>query len=106
MSKAKQRVAIEFCVKLGKSPTETCNLLEQAYGDSVLKNTQVFKWHKRFRDGWAEEEIEESRGRPNTSTDNEHITNVSALIVEDPRMTVRRIADSWYFKIQRSSNSF
>ena len=38
--------------------------------------------------------MNESRGRPNTSTDDEHTATVSALIVEDALMSVRRIAET------------
>ena len=36
MSKDKQQAAIEFCVKLGKTATETRELLQQAYDDLLL----------------------------------------------------------------------
>jgi hypothetical protein len=32
-----QRVNIKFCVKLGKTATETLHLLRDAYGDEALK---------------------------------------------------------------------
>jgi hypothetical protein len=32
-----QRVNIKFCVKLGKTATETLQLLRDAYGDEALK---------------------------------------------------------------------
>jgi hypothetical protein len=48
---AKQQLrAIEFCVWLGKSGSETLQLMHQAYGDDAMRRAEVFKWWKRFRD--------------------------------------------------------
>ena len=44
-----QRVNVKFCVKLGKSTTETYNSLTKVYGDECLSRTQVFEWFKRFK---------------------------------------------------------
>ena len=38
-----QRYAIKFCAKLGKSGSETLQLLRTAYGDAVLSSFQVFR---------------------------------------------------------------
>ena len=46
----KQRVNVKFCVKLGKSATETYNLLKKVYGDDfylVLKFLSGLKGLKR-----------------------------------------------------------
>ena len=44
---AEQPVNVKFCVKLGKSATETYDLLKKVYGDECLSRTQVFVWFKR-----------------------------------------------------------
>jgi len=46
-----QRVNVKLCVKLGKSATETYDLLKKVYGDELLSRTQVFKWFKRLKEG-------------------------------------------------------
>jgi len=46
-----QRVNLKFCVKLGKSATETYDLLKKVYGDECLSCTQVFEWFERFKEG-------------------------------------------------------
>jgi len=46
-----QRYAITFCVKLGKSGSETLQLLMTVYGDAVLSSSQVLGWYKAFKDG-------------------------------------------------------
>jgi hypothetical protein len=40
------RVNNKFCVKLGKTPTETLQLLSDAYGDDALSWARVFEWHR------------------------------------------------------------
>ena len=41
-----QRINIKFCVKLGKTATETLKMLRDVYGDSSRSRTRVFKLHK------------------------------------------------------------
>jgi hypothetical protein len=46
-----QRVNVKFCVKLGKTPTETCEMLQTVYGEEALSHISVFEWFKQFKDG-------------------------------------------------------
>jgi hypothetical protein len=47
--KIEQPVCIKFCVKLGKSATETLEMLREAFGEYSLSRTAVFEWHSRFK---------------------------------------------------------
>ena len=62
-----QRYAVKFCVKLGKSASETLELIKQAYGDDALSHTRVFEWHKMFKEGRDHVEDEHHVGRPSTA---------------------------------------
>ena len=42
---------IKFCYKLGKTTTETHEMLVQVYGTEVVSRKCVYDWFKRFRDG-------------------------------------------------------
>jgi hypothetical protein len=44
-----QCVCIKICAKLGKSATETLEMLCEAFGEHSLTLTVVFEWHSRFR---------------------------------------------------------
>ena len=46
-----QRINLKFLVRLGKTPTETFNLLQEVYEDAMMSRTRIFEWHKRFREG-------------------------------------------------------
>jgi hypothetical protein len=46
-----QRVCIKFCQKLGKTATETCEMLQQAFGETALSRSKTFEWYSRFKNG-------------------------------------------------------
>ena len=88
-----QRYAIKFCVKLNKSATETFASLTQAYGDTTLSRTMVFKWHKAFKEGRENVEDEPRSGRPMSSTNDQNVEVVRAVMAKDRRLSVRMIAE-------------
>jgi protein gp37 len=57
---------IEFCVWLGKSGSETLQLINQAYGDDAMRWAGVFKWWKNFRDGETNVKDEPHSSKPRT----------------------------------------
>jgi hypothetical protein len=44
-----QQTNIKFCVKIGKSASETLALLTVAYGEYAVKISSVFEWHRWFK---------------------------------------------------------
>jgi len=46
-----QQINIKFCVKIGKSASETLALLMVAYGEYAVKNWSVVEWHRWFKEG-------------------------------------------------------
>jgi len=74
------RVNVKFCVKLGKSTTETYDLLKKVYGDECLSCTQVFEWFKRFKEGRKENEDDQRPGHPSTSKTDTNIEKVSEIV--------------------------
>ncbi|GBM46699.1 hypothetical protein AVEN_244145-1 [Araneus ventricosus] len=46
-----QRVNIKFYFKVGKTATETHEMLVKVYGVDAVSKKCVFEWFKRFRDG-------------------------------------------------------
>ena len=88
-----QRYATKFCVKLNKSATERFASLTEAYGDATLSRTKVFKWHKAFKEGRENVEDDPHSGRPISSTNEQNVEVVRAVIAEDRRFSVRMIAE-------------
>ena len=83
-----QRYAIKFCVKLNKSAS-----LTEAYGDATLSRTMVFKWHKVFKEGRENVENDPRSRRPISSTNDENVEVVRAVMVKDRRLSVTMIAE-------------
>ena len=59
-----QRICIKFCFKIGKTATETYQLLQQPYGEDAMGRTQVFDWFRRFKEGRKSVESDPRSGRP------------------------------------------
>ena len=74
-----QRVNVKFCVKLGKSATETYHFLKKVYGDECLSRTQVFEWFKRFKEGREEIGDDQRPGRPSTSKTEANIEKIGEI---------------------------
>ncbi|XP_039314693.1 protein GVQW3-like [Solenopsis invicta] len=89
-----QRYAIKFCVKLGKSATETLPLIQQAFGSDCLSKSQVFRWHKSFKEGQEEVTDEPRIGRPSTSRIDENVTRVRDCLNFDRRLSLQLIAET------------
>jgi hypothetical protein len=60
--KIEQCVCIMFCVKLGKSATETLEMLREAFGQHSLSHTAVFEWHSCCKGGQLSVEIDKHSG--------------------------------------------
>jgi len=88
-----QRICIKFCFKIGKTATETDQLLQQAYGEDAKGRTQVSDWFRRFKEGRTSGESDPRSGRPSTSRNEEMIAKVRTIIRNNRRLTVREIAD-------------
>jgi len=71
-----QRICIKFCFKIGKTATETYQLLQQAYGEDAMGLTQVFDWFRRFKEGRTPFESNSRSGRPSKSRNDEMIAKV------------------------------
>ena len=75
-----QRVNVKFCVKLGKSATETYDLLKKVCGDECLSHTQVFEWFKRFKEGREEIGDDQCPCHGSTSKTDANIKKVGEIV--------------------------
>jgi hypothetical protein len=74
--KIEQRVFIKFCVKLGKSTSETLEMLREGFGEHSLSWTAVFEWHSCFKAGRVSVEDGERSGRPSTSKTTKNVEKI------------------------------
>ena len=88
-----QCYVIKFCAKLGKSGSETLQLLRTAYGNAVLSSTQVLRCHKALKDGRESVEDKQRAGRPSTSKTENNVAHVKAVLDRDRRFSVRLMAE-------------
>ena len=65
---------LRSAAKHGKSGSETLQLLRTAYGDAVLCSSQVFRWHKAFKNERDSVEDEQRTGRPSTSRTEDNVS--------------------------------
>ena len=84
-----QRANIKFCFKLGKSFTETHNLLKQVYSDNCLSRTRVYAWYKRFQEGREDIQDDEHPGPSNTVVTQSNIEKVREFIKNEPKSSLR-----------------
>ena len=79
---------IKFCYKLGKTVTETHEMLVQVYGTEAVSRKCVYDWFKRFHDGKETTEDEPRSGRPSTSRTPDMIEHVRQMLAQDWRVTL------------------
>jgi transposase len=78
-----QTGCIKFCVKVRKTAAE-------AY---ALKETTIYKWFKRSKNGRTSTDGDEQSGRPSTSRSEILIAQVKNIIHGNRRLTVREVAE-------------
>ncbi|KOC61326.1 Putative uncharacterized protein FLJ37770, partial [Habropoda laboriosa] len=76
-----------------KSPKETYQMMQNAYGSDCLGRTQLFEWYSRFKNGRRTLEDVPRKGRPSTSRTYENLERVRMLLVKDRRMTCEMLSE-------------
>ncbi len=92
-----QQYIIKFCVKHKKTVTETKEMLDAAYSESVILQGSVYRWYKKFKDGRKNVELMGRTGAPMTAL-TKLINTGTTLILDNPHLTVRHLAsllDIW-----------
>ena len=79
---------MKYYVKLGKSTTETYDMLKKVYGDECLSHTQVFQWFKRFKEGREEFGDDQHPGHPSTSKPDVNIEKVGEIVWQNHRLSI------------------
>ena len=55
-------------MRLGKTGSETFEMLKQAFSDFCMSRSQTFEWFGRFKNGRTSTPNDDRSGRPSTAT--------------------------------------
>ena len=83
-----QRVCSKFCVRLGKTGSETFEMLKQAFGDLCISCSRTFEWFGRFKNGRTSTANDDRSGWPSTATTPSKVEQVQAAVNQDRRHTI------------------
>ncbi|UYV63396.1 hypothetical protein LAZ67_2003952 [Cordylochernes scorpioides] len=84
----KQRVCIEFCLKLGKTASESFQMLKQAFKEDALSQSRTFEWFARFKAGRTSVKDHLHTGRPLSIRNPE-----KALKIKNPKNNYQRLSE-------------
>jgi hypothetical protein len=87
-----QRMNTKFCSKLGKTPTEIYEMLQNVCGEESLSRSGEFEWFKRSKDGSENLQSDPSSGvlQP---LEMQTVANVREMVTRDSRRALRMMAD-------------
>jgi len=80
-------------VKIGKSFTETFEMVKIAFREEAMGRTQTYEWWNRFKEGRTSVDDDPRSGRPSTSKTDDNVANVREVIRSNRRLTVREVAE-------------
>lgn len=83
-----QKANIKFCFKLGKTFTETCQLMNQVYGADCLSRSRVHEWFNRFKNGREDLNDDDHPGPAFTVITPESIEIVRDFIKYQPKSSL------------------
>lgn len=84
-----QRANIKFCFKLGKTFTETFQLMQQVYGDDCLSRGRVHEWYTRFKIGREDINDDPHVGQAKFVITPESIEKVREFLKIQPKSSLR-----------------
>lgn len=88
-----QRVCLKFCVKNGIKCSEAFKMLKKAFGNNTMSQPRVYEWYKRFQEGREDIEDDARSGRPSSSTNDENVKKIKAIVLANRRITIREAAE-------------
>jgi hypothetical protein len=80
-------------VKIGKSVTETFEMLKIAFGEEAMCRTQTYEWWKRFKEARTSVDDDPRSGWPSASKIDNNVPKVREVILSNHCLTVREVAE-------------
>ena len=87
--KLDQRICIKFCFRLGKTSSETIQMMQEAFGNECMIKKRIKEWYNRFKGSRTSIDSDSRSGRPSTTKTLDNIERVRVAIEGDRRLTVR-----------------
>ncbi|GFV67965.1 protein GVQW3 [Trichonephila clavipes] len=84
---------------LGKTGTETYEMMKTAFGEEAMSRTLVFEWLRRFKEGRQSVNSDPRSGHPSTSRNEDKIAQVKNLVHSDRCLTARKIARECHISV-------
>jgi histone-lysine N-methyltransferase SETMAR len=104
MEKSEFRVLIKYYFLRKKTITEVKAKLDKHFPDTSPSFGMIHKWFTEFRCGRASTEDAERPGRPNEVTTPEMINKIHDIVLNDPKVKVREIAEIVSISTERVLN--
>ena len=86
-----QRICIKFCFQLGKTSSETNQMIHKAFGNQCMSKARIKECYNRFKGGRTSVNSDSRSGRPSTTKTLNKIERVRLAIEGDRRLTVREL---------------
>ena len=89
--KQDQLIYIKFYVQLGKTSSETIQMMQKAFGNECMSKTRIKEWYNRFKGIRTSVDSDSRSGRPSTTKRLDNIKRMRLAIEIDCRLTVREL---------------
>ena len=86
--KQDQRICTKFCFQLGRTSSETMQMMQKAFGNECMSKTRIKEWYNRFKGGRTSVDSDSRSGRPSTTKKLDNIERVRLAIEGDRRLNV------------------
>lgn len=94
MEKIEIRAVIKYQFIKGLKPQEIIDDFQKTLGTSAPSKTTVYDWYNEFKRGRTSTNDAERSGRPKEVTSEEMITKIHDIVLDDPKVKVREIAEA------------
>ena len=88
--KQDQRICIKFFFHLGKTSSETIQMMQKAFGNECISKMRIKEWYNCFKGGRTSVDSDSRSGRPSTTKTLDNLERVRLVIEGDRRLTVRK----------------
>ena len=89
--KQNQRICIKLVFQLGKTSSETIEMMQKAFANECMSKTRIKEWYNHFKGGRTSVDSDSRSGRFSTTKTLDNIERVRLAIGGDLRSAVREL---------------